>query len=137
MTDCDASVGALQSAVLFGLMDIAAVSFVLGGERISFRALDGLVSVDRLGCFIFRQEFHTIPFCYGAENGGRCDGQRSALRWLMQRTAMADAAPCVFRGCLQKQPQDVLMRELPVAVVVCRNVLTGYQRSTSALTLLK
>ena len=42
MTDYDASVGALQSAVLFGLMDIAAVGFVLGGNRISFRALDGL-----------------------------------------------------------------------------------------------
>ena len=55
----------------------------------------------------------------------------------MQRAAQDDAAHCVFRDCLQKQPQDVLMRELPVAVVVCGNVLTGYQRSTSALTLLK
>ena len=42
MTDCDASVGALQSAVLFGLMDIAAVGFVLEEEWFFFRALYGL-----------------------------------------------------------------------------------------------
>ena len=96
MADCDASVGALQSAVLFGLMDIAAVGFVLGGKRIFLRNALWLASVDRLGCFIFRKKFHTIPFFYGAENGRRCDGQRSALRWLMQRTAQDDAARCVF-----------------------------------------
>lgn len=48
----------------------------------------------RLDCFFPRKRVHAVLLCYGAENGGRCDGQRSALRWAMQRAALGDAACC-------------------------------------------
>ena len=81
MTDCDASVVALQSAILFGLMDIAAVGCVLGGERISFRALDGLcLLTDWAALFSERSSTLSHSAMERKREGGamgiaaRCDG---------------------------------------------------------------
>ena len=79
MTDCDASVGALQSAVLFGLMDIAAVGFVLGGDRISFRALDVLCLLTDWAA-LFSERGSTLS--------------RSAMERKTEGGAMGNAARC-------------------------------------------
>ena len=94
MAECDALVVVSQSAVLFGLVAIAAVGFGLGRKGLSFGLLSGFCMLTDWAAFFPRKRVHAVLLCYGAENAGRCDGQRSALRWAMQRAATALAAHC-------------------------------------------
>ena len=82
MRDCDASVVASQSAVLFGLMAIAAVGFGLGWKGFSFGVLSGFCMLtDRTA---FSPERESTLSC-------------SAMGWKMQGGAMGNAARCVGR----------------------------------------
>lgn len=86
MADCDASVVASQSAVLFGLVAIAAVGFGLGWKGFSFGLLCGF-------CML------TDWAAFSPKEGPRCPallwgGKRRAVRWATQRAALGDAAHC-------------------------------------------
>ena len=82
MAECDASVGALQSAVLFGLVAIAAVGFGLGWKGLSFGLLCGF-------CML------TDWTAFSPERGSTLSC--SAMGWKMQGGAMGNAARCVGR----------------------------------------
>lgn len=97
MTDCDASVGALQSAVLFGLMDIAAVGFVLEEEWFFFRALYGLCLLTDWAALFSERGSTLSRSAMGRKteggamgNAARCVGRCSVLRRHLQRTAAFD-----------------------------------------------
>lgn len=105
MTDCDASVVVLQSAVLFGLMDIAAVGFVLEGEWFFFRALDGLwLLTDWAALFSERSSTLSRSSMGRKTEGGamgnaaRCVGRCSVLRRHLQCTAAFDRECSLVAG---------------------------------------
>lgn len=82
MTECDASVVASLSAVLFGLMAIAAVGVGLGWKGLSFGLLSGF-------CML------TDWVAFSPERGSTLSC--SAMGWKMQGGAMGNAARCVGR----------------------------------------
>lgn len=47
-----------------------------------------------------------LPHDYTPKNALRCIGLRSALRWPMQRAAMATAVRCVFRPTTEQDDRD-------------------------------
>ena len=105
MADCDASVGALQSAVLFGLMDIAAVGFGLGGEWFFFRALYGLCLLTDWAALFSERGSTLSRSAMGRKteggamgNAARCVGRCSVLRQHLQCTAAFDRECSLVAG---------------------------------------
>ena len=105
MTDCDASVVASQSAVLFGLVAIAAVGLGLGWKGFSFEFLCGFClltdwtafSPERgstLSCSVMGRK--TEGGAMG--NAARCVGRCSVLRRHLQRPAAFDRECCRVAG---------------------------------------
>lgn len=101
MTDCDASVVASQSAVLFGLVAIAAVGFVLGWKGLSFEFLCGFCMLtdwtafspergSTLSCSAMGRKTQ----CGAMGNAVRCVGRCSVLRRHLQRAAAFDRKCC-------------------------------------------
>ena len=82
MAECDALVVVSQSAVLFGLVAIAAVGFGLGWKGFSFGLLSGF-------CML------TDWTAFSSERGSTLSC--SAMGWKMQGGAMGNAARCVGR----------------------------------------
>ena len=94
MTDCDASVVALQSAVLFGLVAIAAVGLGLGWKGFSLGLLCSFCLLTDWTAFSPERESTLSCSAMGRKmqggakgNAARCVGRCSALRRHLQRTA--------------------------------------------------
>lgn len=105
MTDCDASVVASQSAVLFGLVAIAAVGFVLGWKGFSFGLLCSLCLLTDWTAFSPERGSTLSCSAMGRKTQGgamgnavRCVGRCSALRWHLQRAAAFDRKCCRVAG---------------------------------------
>lgn len=91
MTDCDASVVASQSAVLFGLVAIAAVGLGLGWKGFSFEFLCGFCMFTDWTAFSLERGFTLSCSAMGRKTQGgamgsaaRCVGRCSALRRHLQ-----------------------------------------------------
>ena len=105
MTDCDASVVALQSAVLFGLVAIAAVGFGLGWKGFSFGVLSGFCMLTDWAAFSPERGFWLSCSAMGWKmqggamgNAARCVGRCSVLRRHLQRTAAFDRECSLVAG---------------------------------------
>lgn len=105
MADCDASVVASQSAVLFGLMAIAAVGFGLGWKGFSFGLFSGFCMLTDWAAFSPERESTLSCFAMGRKmqggamgNAARCVGRCSVLRRHLQRTAAFDRECSLVAG---------------------------------------
>ena len=105
MTDCDASVVASQSAVLFGLVAIAAVGLGLGWKGFSFGLLCSFCLLTDWTAFSPERESTLSCSAMGWKmqggamgNAARCVGRCSVLRRHLQRTAAFDQECSLVAG---------------------------------------
>lgn len=105
MADCDASVVVSQSAVLFGLMAIAAVGFGLGWKGFSFGLLCSFCLLTDWTAFSPERGSTLSCSAMGRKTEGgamgnavRCVGRCSALRRHLQRTAAFDRECSLVAG---------------------------------------